>query len=328
MKVCFAPMEGVAHHLYRGTQAACFQPADEYFIPFINPRNRSFSNRERLDVLPENNEGVHAVPQLLTRDPACFLWAAWELYGMGYREVNLNLGCPSGTVVSKHTGAGMLKYPEELSNFLTEIFMNCPMEISVKTRLGMTDTEEFEQILEIYNRFPILRLIVHPRVREDYYRAPVRMAGFELAMAESRAPVWYNGDLFTAWQVERFCEANPQVAGVMCGRGFLMHPGLMDLLRHTGEETPDRISAFHDRLYAGYQGLLHNERYVLSKMKEVWAELGKGQPIPHKALKRIRKAADYGDYEAAVAEAISRMGEAPGDDRDDPEADSGNLLYP
>lgn len=307
MKILFAPMEGVAHHLYRRAQAACFAPADEYFIPFISPRNSTFSHRERQDVLPQNNAGVKAVPQLLANDPESFLWAAKELAAMGYREVNLNLGCPSGTVVHKGKGAGMLKDLQKLDRFLTEVFMRCPISLSAKTRLGMVDPREFEALLTLYNRYPFTRLIVHPRVREDYYRGEPRMESFKLALEQSRAEVCYNGDLFNADGLAAFQRAWPGVESVMCGRGFLYHPGLMELWRGTGREAPERLRAFHQSLYDGYRQEIGTEAFVLCKLKEIWTWLGAGQGLSPKAMKRLKKADRYGAYEEAVRLAFEEM---------------------
>lgn len=130
MKILFAPMEGIAHWLYRSAQHACFDGADEYFLPFWSPRGQSLTHREQADVLPENNAGMKAVPQILSNSSEDFLWAADKLKALGYEEVNINLGCPSGTVVRKHRGAGLLAYPEELERFLDGVFENrrlpCP----------------------------------------------------------------------------------------------------------------------------------------------------------------------------------------------------------
>ncbi|MDD3334446.1 MAG: tRNA-dihydrouridine synthase family protein [Eubacteriales bacterium] len=308
MKILFAPMEGVAHYQYRSAQIACFRPADEYFLPFISPRNNTFSHRELQDVLPENNLGAPAIPQLLANDSKCFLWAAGELAQMGYREVNLNLGCPSGTVVSKHKGAGQLADVTALKEFLTEIFLHCPLSISLKTRLGMKDPGEFEPLLQLYSQFPLARLIVHPRVREDYYREPVRMEGFRQALAQIQGTLCYNGDLFTAQRLHDFQDEWPQVQQVMCGRGFLLHPGLMELWDGTGTETPERLRQFHDRLMENYQRDIGNATFVLCKMKEVWTWLGVGQNVSAKAMKRIRKADGYSRYNEAVAGAFEEMG--------------------
>ena len=309
MKILFAPMEGIAHHLYRSAQAAVFENADEYFIPFISPRNSSFSHRERSDVLPENNAGMHAVPQLLSNDSQSFLWAAGELEKLGYAEVNLNLGCPSATVVRKGKGAGMLAYPEKLDRFLAQIFQRCPLQISIKTRLGMRAPEEFPPLLEIFNRYPVKRLIVHPRLGTDGYRGTVRLESFRWAMENSRAPLCYNGDLFTPQNLKDFQQQFPSVESVMCARGFLYHPGLAGLFRGTGDEAPQRLEKFHRMLYEGYRQEIGTEAFVLCKMKEVWAALGQGQELSPKAMKRLRKAEAYGAYETAVEAAFAELKE-------------------
>ena len=77
---------------------------------------------------------------------------------MGYGEVNLNLGCPSGTVTAKGKGAGFLGDLPRLERFLDEIFARSPLPISIKTRMGVSDPEEFGPILALYNRSPVKEL--------------------------------------------------------------------------------------------------------------------------------------------------------------------------
>lgn len=299
-------MEGVAHHLFRKAQAACFRPADEYFMPFICPKNQSLTHRERADIQTENNPGVHAIPQILTNDAESFLWAANLLADLGYDEVNLNLGCPSSTVVRKGRGAGFLAETEKLNDFLSEVFSKCPLPVSVKSRLGMAVPEEFEKILSIYNDFPLKRLILHPRVREEQYGGEVHLDWFAYAEKESRAPIVYNGDLFTPEKIMAFDEEHPFISGIMCGRGFLLHPGLYGLC-YGEKESVDKLEAFHAMLYDGYKREIGTEAFVLMKMKEVWAMLGRGQGLEKKTLKQIHKASRLSGYEAAVKAAMEEI---------------------
>ena len=198
MKILFAPMEGIAHWLYRSTQHACFDGADEYFLSFWSPRGQSLTHREQADVLPENNAGMKAVPQILSNSSEDFLWAADKLKALGYEEVNINLGCPSGTVVRKHRGAGLLAYPEELERFLDGVFEKSPVAVSLKTRLGMESPEEWPALLELFNRYPARRLILHPRSRAEQYGGSPHREWYDYTLRESKLPVCYNGDLFTA----------------------------------------------------------------------------------------------------------------------------------
>ena len=137
MQLSFAPMEGISSRLYRQTHARFFGGVEEYFAPFIAPDgNGKFKASALRDILPENNEGLRLIPQLLVNRAEPFLRVAEQLAGLGYEEVNLNIGCPSGTVVAKHKGAGMLLDLRSLDDCLAEIFSRCPMAVSVKTRMG------------------------------------------------------------------------------------------------------------------------------------------------------------------------------------------------
>ena len=190
-----------------------------------------FSAREKKDILPEHNRGMYTVPQILTNKAEDFLRTAKKLEEYGYSEINLNLGCPSKTVVTKARGSGFLAYPEALERFLDEIFEKCPIRISVKTRLGMEQPEEFVRILEIYNRFPMEELIIHPRVQKDFYKNTPNLEIFGCALAESRNPVCYNGDIFTPADFARFTEEYRSVERVMTGRGVLRDPALAREIR-------------------------------------------------------------------------------------------------
>ena len=198
MRLYLAPLEGITGWIFRSAVHECFGGFDKYFVPFIRPNQMGhFSAREKKDILPEHNEGMYTVPQILTNRPEDFIRTAHKLREYGYEEINLNLGCPSKTVVTKGRGAGFLADPDRLDAFLDEVFEKCAVRISVKTRLGMDEPEEFCYLLEIYNKYPMEELIIHPRVQKDFYKNTPDLKVFAEALAKSRNPVCYNGDIFT-----------------------------------------------------------------------------------------------------------------------------------
>jgi tRNA-dihydrouridine synthase len=279
-----------------------FPGVEEYFAPFLTPRSKkSLKSRERNDVHPEHNKGIRLVPQILTDDAEGFLSAAEVLADLGYEEVNLNLGCPSGTVVSKGRGAGFLARQPELERFLGEIYEKAPVRVSIKTRVGVDYEEEWEELLTLYNRFPIPRLIVHPRLRRDYYKGAVRMELFRRAVEESRNRLVYNGDLFTTGQIEGFEGEFPQIEAVMLGRGLVRNPALVRELRGGGRLEKEELRAFHDVLMEEYRGYLSGERPLLFKMKEMWSYWLELFPQAGKSAKLLRKCRTLSDYSAAVA---------------------------
>jgi tRNA-dihydrouridine synthase len=230
-----------------------------------------------------------------------FLSAAEVLADLGYEEVNLNLGCPSGTVVSKGRGAGFLERQRELERFLGEIYEKAPVRVSIKTRVGVDYEEEWEELLTLYNRFPIPRLIVHPRLRRDYYKGAVRMELFRRAVEESRNRLVYNGDLFTTGQIEGFEREFPQIEAVMLGRGLVRNPALVRELRGGARLEKRELRAFHDGLMEEYRGYLSGERPLLFKMKEMWSYWLELFPQAGKSAKLLRKCRTLSAYATAVA---------------------------
>lgn len=299
----FAPLEGITGYIFRNAHHKVFPEIDRYYIPFAAPNmHHSFSPKELRDVDPAHNQGVHAVPQLLTNRADYFLQACRELYAMGYREVNLNTGCPSQTVVTKGKGAGMLRDTIALDAFFHEVFKewNLDMKVSVKTRLGIAEESEFDEVLEVLNTYPIDTVILHPRVQKDFYKNPVRPAAFAKAAAECRHPVVYNGDLHSVDDCRAIEAQYPQLQGLMLGRGLLENPGLVTALKTGRAVTKAEIRRFHDIYYTDYAAFASGDKQVLSKMKELWIFLCVSFPGSEKHMKQIKKCSRSDDYERIV----------------------------
>lgn len=297
----FAPLEGITGWLFRRVHHSRFPGLARYYTPFSAPTADSpLTGRGRNDALPEHNAGVPVVPQLLTNKADDFISAARCLQDLGYDEVNLNLGCPSGTVVSKKKGAGFLADPQGIDAFLDTVFRRLDMTVSVKTRIGVSDPDEWPALLEIFGRYPISLLIVHPRLRTDYYRGEVRQETFACAAADYKGPLCYNGDLNTPADCLGVAAQFPHLSELMAGRGLVADPALGRELAGGPPLTLEEFLAFHDELVAGYQEILYGDWPVLGKMKELWAYWARLFPAPQKALKAMRKAKSLAEYRVAV----------------------------
>ena len=302
MNYYFAPMEGITGAVFRRTHHEFFPGIDKYFMPFITPTTQEkLTPRQTRDVLPEYNEGVPAVPQLLTRTAADFIWAANTLASLGYTEVNLNLGCPSGTVTAKGKGAGFLAHPDELDRFLDAVFSVCTVPISIKTRLGVHDPAEFEALLEIYSRYPVAELTSHPRVRQDFYKGRVREDAFSAALPRCPMPVCYNGDLVSERGIRETIERYPALSALMLGRGLLGDPSLVTRVRGGERADSARLQAFHDTLFARYCEAFGDSRIAVLRMKELWFYFGNLFENSEKLQKSIKKAKNAEEFERAAA---------------------------
>ena len=329
MKLYLAPLEGITTMTYRRAYERNFGGVDRYFTPFIV--NKKLGAREIEGILPENNSGQMLVPQIMSNKAEDFIQVAKEISTYGYDTVNLNLGCPSGTVVSKKRGAGFLAYPDELDAFLSEVYDKCPMKISIKTRIGLEDENEWENLLSIYERYPMEELIIHPRLRTDYYKAPIRMEAFAKAVGQIKVPICYNGEINSLEDVVRIKEQFPQIDRIMIGRGVLRYPYLMRQIHeaeHDGvrdtvnegahvvrsekstvfgmsdPELKNRIRTFHDELLEDYRMIMSGDRNALFKMKEIWIYLGKNFVESEKYMKKIKKSQHLSEYEIAVKELL------------------------
>lgn len=310
MRFYFAPMEGVAGHIYRNAYHTYFHNIDKFFAPFIvTSPNGIRRMKEFQDILPKNNEGLRLIPQLLSNNAEDFILAAREIEAFGYEEINLNVGCPSGTVTSKGRGAGLLLNPEELDRFLDRIYRGCNMKLSIKTRIGFYKPQEFDKILDIYNSYPVHELIIHPRTREDYYKNPVHLNMFLYAVQTCRHRLCYNGDIFSYQDYKTITEMFPDVDCVMLGRGILRNPSIVENIL-AKREKPDReiLFEFHDRIYNDYKSILSGEKHLMFKMKELWLYMAYSLEQSEKFLKKIKKAKNLYEYDSAVNECKAAKG--------------------
>lgn len=316
MKFYIAPMEGITGHIYRNALEKYFPGTDKYFTPFIAPdQNKILRTKERRDVLPENNHVPELVPQILTNSAEDFIRTAKVLQELGYEEVNLNLGCPSGTVVSRKRGSGLLAFPDEVERLLDGIFSEIQLKVSVKTRIGKDDAEDAFWLMEIYRKFPLSELIIHPRIQKDFYRGEPNQDLFgELIRAskdqeggmpssghpENTFPVCYNGNLLTEKDYLFFAEKFPEVDAVMLGRGVIANPGLIRQIRSGLKTDKKTLRAFHDEVLEEYRSLFGEDKNALFRMKEMWIYMIHLFTNHEKYAKKIRKAQSLAEYRCAA----------------------------
>ncbi|MPM87931.1 tRNA-dihydrouridine(16) synthase [bioreactor metagenome] len=245
------------------------------------------------------------MPQLLTNNAADFTHTADKIKLLGYGEVNLNLGCPSGTVVAKYRGSGFLAKKEELNLFLEEIFAHATTKISIKARIGKDEPEEFYKLIEIFNQYPIEELIIHPRLQRDFYNNKPNLQVFEDALKLSKNPVCYNGDIFTVQDYNALRTKFPSVETYMLGRGLLRNPGLIGEISQGAGVEKSLLKNFHDSVYHAYQKEYYGEKNVLYKMKEIWFYLISSFADSEKYLKKIKKCERLSDYDIVVSALFS-----------------------
>jgi tRNA-dihydrouridine synthase len=308
MRYYLAPMEGITTYIYRrafnnnfggvGKHGIC-----KYFTPFI--ASKKMNKREINEILPEHNAGMNLVPQILTNRADEFLMVANKIAGYGYDTVNLNLGCPSGTVTARKRGAGFLSVPDELEVFLDEIYSKCPLKISIKTRIGVESEDEWDRLLGIYEKFPIAELIIHPRLQKEFYKFSPHKEAYLEAQKRLNIPLCYNGDITSIDSFNDVLAVIPDIEYMMIGRGILRNPALIGMLNNGADVSrlysKDKFRAFHDEIFDGYAKTSDGgETPVLFKMKDLWTYLITSFVDSDKYLRQIRRADSFSEYKIAV----------------------------
>lgn len=323
-----APLEGLTTYIYRNALKETFGYVDKYFAPFISPyEKRIVTEKEINQLIPSHNEGINLVPQILTNDVKGFGELTHWLYeNYGYDEFNLNFGCPSGTVVSKGRGSGALKDLDALKDFLDRITENFPYKLSIKTRLGVLDTGEFEEILELYNQYELTELIIHPRVRAEFYNGLPHYDVYKWAVEHSKNPIVYNGNIYKVSDLSKvayFQAGNGTDSGapsyvnqadhkitlaVMLGRPMIANPGLFREIRGGKAASQDELLTFLTNIGDNYQKTFGNDTNVLHRLKEIWVYMGpyllERTGVDEKVLKNLMKSKRLSEYKIYMKEIL------------------------
>lgn len=306
MLLSLAPMEGITGYAFRRVHAEIFGALDRYYTPFISPLPKvgtPFSKRNSRELNPANNQGLDVVPQLLTNDADRFVWAAGLLADMGYKEVNLNLGCPSGTVVAKEKGSGLLRNPDRLEAFLANMCERSPLPVSVKTRVGIANDDEYGELFALFCRCGIAELIVHPRVQKDFYSGAPRQELYGKTLERAPFPVAYNGNIFTLDDFNTLVAAYPQTRHVMIGRGIMANPALARTIRGGESLTLAELERLHNELYQAYTDDMGGN--AVFRMKEWWGYAKCAFADPSSVHRIMRKTRRADEYEAAARKIFS-----------------------
>lgn len=299
MKLYLAPMEGITGIDFRKNLNSHFGNVDIYTTAFI-PASKNLNKKQIRDLDPDNNKGMTLIPQLIGNDAAEMLEMCEKMKAFGYDEININLGCPSGTVTSKKRGSGLLLYPEMLDQFLEELFSKVDMKVSVKTRIGYSNPEEWDELVEIYAKYPISELIIHPRIRQEFYSKTPHYDAFSKAINKIKVPLVYNGDIDSLSEYQRVQEMFPTVDRFMIGRGLIAHPDLCRIIKGGNPATKEELLSYHNDLIEAYLAIFSGPKDMIFHMKEVWSYFRESFEDIDKYWKKLKKTADYNEYQLIV----------------------------
>ena len=305
-----APLKGITDSLFRQVYLRNFSGIDRVMAPFVNPqRSPRYPDKLIADLLPEKNQDLELVPQVLNSDVEGFVALGNRFHELGYREINWNLGCPVKMVAGKKRGSGLLPHPDKIVDLLERVLPQLKPALSIKMRLGYHSHEEALALLPRLDQFPLTEIIIHARLGVQLYSGPVHLDHFDRCRAHTSHRLVYNGDLVT---LEDFNTAAARFSALdrwMIGRGLLINPFLPSEIKGisiSGDERARSLHLFHDNLYTALSERLSGPGHLLGRMKQVWIYFIHAFPGKEKLVKKIARASTEKSYLQAVDMVLDR----------------------
>lgn len=302
MEIHFAPLQGYTDFEYRRIHARHCGGVDTYYTPFIRWEKGGIREKDIKDILPENNEGLHLVPQIICADTDEFNRLADTIQEHGYEEMDLNMGCPAPMQTKLMRGSGILPYPTRVSALLKEMERRPEVRFSAKMRLGLEGKEEWRELSGMLNSSCLKHLTVHPRIGKQMYKGEVDMDAFNEVYSSIHIPIIYNGDVTSMEQVSSLLERYPGLHGIMMGRGLLARPTLAQECL-MGKEMPheERMSILmqmHEDMLGYCTRKYKVDSQILLHIHAFW-EYQESQ-LERKTWKKIMKAGNMKNYLEAI----------------------------
>lgn len=301
-----APLQGFTETAWRNAHAQSFGGVDAYYTPFIRLEKGEIRNKDKRGVSPGENTVPRLIPQIIASEPDELEKLVTFLMIQGYREIDLNMGCPFPLIVRRGKGSGILSYPEKVAALLEAMKTFPEVCFSVKMRLGWENAEEWRKVLHLLNRSCVKQVTLHPRIGKQQYKGVVDMEAFRCFYEACELPLVYNGDLCTVTAVREILEAYPCLKGVMLGRGLLADPSLAKAFREelmSEDEIKARTFRMHRLMYLYYQRIIEGgDAQLLTKLKAIWEYLL--PDLDKKVRKAILKSNRLDTYLRAVEDAL------------------------
>ena len=307
LPIHFAPLQGYTEAPYRRIHQVVCGGVDTYYTPFIRLEHGQIRKKDLREALPEQNAGVHIVPQVIASDGAEFAVLADKLIELGHQEIDINMGCPFPLQTRLGRGSGILPHPDKVTGILqqaTRLHNEKGVSFSVKMRLGQESPEECMSLLPILNDTPLKHITLHPRVGRSQYKGELDMDSFGAFYNESSNPIVFNGMLLSVEDLQRMESSFPKLVGLMVGRGLLARPTLAQEYISgqslSDEEARRKVLEMHRQLMAHYSEAIEGgEGQLVQKMQSFWEYQ---EPLfGHKAVKKVLKSGSLRNYREAVA---------------------------
>jgi tRNA-dihydrouridine synthase len=302
-----SPLQGFTDFRFRNAFHKYFGGIDTFYSPYIKLNGKLVikGSYER-DILPENNSTLNVIPQIITNDAEEFLFVAKYVQQFGYKELNWNLGCPYPMVAKCGMGSGLISNTSQIEHILKRVHNETDIIVSMKMRMGYENPTEILDVFPILEQYPIKNIAIHARIGKQLYKGGVDLDSFQKCLDTSKQKIYYNGDITSVEKFRTMQERFPSIDHWMIGRGLIADPFLPSMIKNNTTEYPKNkfeiFEAFHDTIYQEYDAYLQGPTPIRMKMLGFWEYFSESFSNPQKTYKKIKKAGNSKNYEAAVKE--------------------------
>lgn len=304
-----SPLQGFTDFRFRNAFHHYFGGIDTFYAPYIRLDGKMVvKNSYQRDLLPEHNNTLEVIPQVITNDAEEFLFVAKYVQELGYKELNWNLGCPYPMVTKRGMGSGLICDPAKIDHILDRAHSETNILVSMKMRMGYENSDEILGAFPILDKYPLKNIAIHARIGKQLYKGPVDLDAFQKCIPATKHKLYYNGDITTVAAFKKMQGQFPEIDHFMIGRGLIADPFLPSMIKNNTTEYPkDRwktFSEFHDTIYEQYDAALSGPTPIKMKMQGFWGYFSESFSNPQKTFKKIKKANNPKAYKQAVSEIL------------------------
>lgn len=304
VQLSLAPFQGITDSVYRNIYTKYFSGIDKYYTPFFTGIHKDNSRSLRGEEIDVNCNDVNTLtPQILGNDADEIIRFADQCQAMGYKEINLNMGCPFPRVANKVRGCGLMAEPQRVREIFDKVFNNIEIKFSLKCRLGYFKDTEIEELIESFNTYPFSEIIIHPRIGKQLYSGSADVDRFAEIVPLIHRPLVYNGDIFSVDDFKRISEKLQSVDMFMLGRGLLTNPFLADEIKGNNVASEDKKEILHGFVVSLYLERLRHaggSPKIIGCMKELWSYMMNSFEEPQTVWRKIKKINNLEVYEETV----------------------------
>lgn len=303
MEIHFAPLQGYTDSIFRKLHAEIFGGVDKYYTPFIRVERGDFRKKD-IRELPDETE-LCTIPQIIaSTKPEDIEKMVAMLEEKGYKEVNINIGCPFPMIAKHGMGSGLLADKEAVKAMIKVLEAHPSMQFSLKTRLGYDNENQIFEMTDIINSFPFTEVTMHPRIAKDQYSGDINHQKFAEFAKVCKHPLIYNGDVTTLDDINKISTVYPTLKGIMIGRGLLMNPALASEYKNgvimSDKEKKDKSKQLIKNLFTQCEELMNGEEQSVAHVKAYFEYLL--PDIEKRNRKKVLKANKAEKLRGAIAE--------------------------